>query len=70
MGNERAVIEAVLFARDSGTDRGHSIAGREMKFQDPGWTDGGESDVLVRVCRSRTKVRISKVIRYRCSSQQ
>ncbi len=39
-----------------------------MKFQDPNWTNRGESDVLIRILRSRTKAGVSKVIRYRCSS--
>jgi hypothetical protein len=29
------------------TDGEHSIPGREMKCQDPWWTERGESDVLV-----------------------
>lgn len=52
----------------SGTDREHGIGGQRMKSQDPTWTNGGESDALRRVCGSRTKARVSKVIRHRCSS--
>lgn len=52
----------------SGTDREHGIGRPRMKSQDPTWTNGGESDALRRICGSRTKAGVSKVIRHRCSS--
>lgn len=35
--------------RYGGADGGHSIPGREMKCQDPWWTERGEGGVLVGV---------------------
>lgn len=52
----------------SAAGEGHWIVGREVKCEDPDWTDGGEGDVLLRMCGSRTKARGSKSIRYRFSS--
>jgi len=58
----------VLIGFSGGADREDSIFGREMKCQDPEWTERGEGDLLGWICRSRTKVGGSKVIRYRSSS--
>lgn len=44
------MIKATAFATVvGGTDREHGIDGLKMKFQDPIWTNGGESGALRRI---------------------
>jgi len=44
VGSERGMVPS---ARSGGADGEHSIPGREMKCQDPWWTERGEGGVLV-----------------------
>lgn len=49
-------------------DEGYWIVGREVKCDDPDWTNRSEGCTLGLMCGSRTKAGGSKSIRYRFSS--
>ena len=75
---KRSVVDAAVYvcvplrewtyAVRGATDEAQWIVGREVKCEDPDWTDRGEGAVLGRVFGSRTKAGGSKSIRYRFSS--
>jgi len=57
-----------MYLRLYAMDEGYWIVGREVKCDDPDWTDGSEGCTLGQVSGSRTKAGGSKSIRYRFSS--
>ena len=47
--NKMAQMDVAWVTVAGGADGEHGIAGREMKWPRPWWTERGEGDVLVRV---------------------